>query len=229
MESESEGYIIVTPGTLLATSEKRGEGTFIFRGKTYSKYLGVVKKTDYKTIVVPFNQKYCPKRGDMVIGQIKDFKHPFWIVDIFSSCQGFLYVKETNIRESRQDQLMNTFKPGSWIFAEVSELTDRVKLSMKGREARILKGGRMATVSPSKIPRVIGKKGSMINAIQEKTGCRIKTGQNGIVWIEGGHADLAIKALQKIEREAHISGLTDRVMEMFDREGIKEVKKDGAD
>jgi exosome complex component RRP4 len=221
MESEREGYIIVTPGTLLATSEKKGEGTFILNGKTYSKFFGIVKKTDYKTSVVPFSQKYSPKRGDMVIGQIRDFKHPFWIVDIFAASPAFLYVKDTNIRESRMDQANSTFKPGGWILAEVSELTDRVKISMRSREARVLEGGRFATVSPSKIPRVIGKKGSMIKIIQDKTGCRIKTGQNGLIWIEGGKADLAIKVIQKIEREAHISGLTDRVIELLNKEGIK--------
>ncbi|MBN2094904.1 MAG: RNA-binding protein [Candidatus Aenigmarchaeota archaeon] len=221
MENEGEGYIVVTPGTLLATSEKMGEGTFIMNGKTFSKYFGIVKKTEYKTSVVPFNQKYAPQVGDMVIGQIRDFKHPFWIVDIFAPSPSFLFVKDINIREGRQDQLMNVFKPGTWIFAEVSEITDRVKLSMKNREAKILKGGRFATISPSKIPRVIGKKGSMIHLLQEKTDCHIKTGQNGLVWIEGGKCDLTIRAIQKIEKEAHIPGLTDRITDMLSKE-VKE-------
>jgi exosome complex component RRP4 len=229
-EKEDERYIIVAPGSLLATSEKMGEGVFTLNGKTYSKYLGIVKKTDYKTSVVPFNQNYRAKREDKVIGQIKDFKHPFWIVDIFASSNGYLFVKEVNARTTRQDQLMNMFKPGSWIFADVCEITDRVKLSMRGRDSKILKGGRIITISPSKIPRVIGKKGSMMKILQDKTGCHIKTGQNGLIWIEGENTDLAVKAIQKIEREAHIKGLTDRIVEMLDSEIIsKEVKENATD
>jgi exosome complex component RRP4 len=102
---------------------------------------------------------------------------------------------------------------------------------MRSREAKVLEGGRFATISPPKIPRVIGKKGSMIQVIQERTGCRIMTGQNGLIWIDGGRADLAIKAIQKIEKEAHTTGLTERVVEMLDAEiGMKkEVTKNGND
>lgn len=229
-EKDDKSYIMVAPGSLLATSEKRGDGLFTFNGKTYSKFLGIVKKSEYRTSVVPFRQKYQPKRGDRVIGQVKDFKHPFWIVNIFSSCNGYLYVKETNIRDSRQDQIMNAFTPGTWIFAEVSEITDRVKLSMRGRDARTLSGGRFISISSSKIPRVIGKRGSMMKILQEKTGCRIKTGQNGMIWIDGKNTDLAIKAILKIEKEAHIRGLTDRIVKMLDDASLEEeVKENGTD
>ena len=81
-----------------------------------------------------------------------------------------------------------------------------------------IKKGQLVHVTPTKIPRVIGKKGSMISMIKAETGCRILLGQNGLILVNGKSIDdekLAVMALQKIERESHTSGLTDRVAEFL--------------
>ena len=54
----------------------------------------------------------------------------------------------------------------------------------------------------------------MINMLKKETGCQITIGQNGRIWIRGKTPEdeaIAANAIKKIEREAHISGLTDRV------------------
>jgi exosome complex component RRP4 len=82
-------------------------------------------------------------------------------------------------------------------------------------------------ITPTKIPRVIGKKGSMINMIKEYTGCHIVLGQNGVILISGKTAEneqQAMMAIRKIDEESHISGLTDRVTEMLKK--IKGSDKD---
>jgi exosome complex component RRP4 len=213
-----EGYIIVTPGTLLATSEKSGEGVYILNKKTYSKFFGILKKSDYKLSVIPFNQSYKPKRGDKIIGKIKDFNYPFFIIEVEAPNPVYLYLSDISTYNTRQEQLMKIYKPGLWIYSEVSELSDRVKLSMKSREAKVLKGGRIAYIPPSKVPRVVGKAGSMIKMIQDKTKCQVLIGQNGIIWINGDKTELVIKIIQKIDKEAHIPGLTDRVSKLIDEE-----------
>lgn len=217
-EKKNENYIIVTPGTLLATSEKSGEGIYKHEGKTYSKFFGILKKSDYKVSVIPFRQYYTPVKGDKVIGKVKEFNYPFFIVDIDAPNPVFLYLSDASSRFMKQDQLMKTFKPGTWIYSEISELSDRTKLSMKSREAMTLKGGRMINISPSKVPRVIGKSGSMIKMIQDKTNCKLMIGQNGVIWIEGERTDLVIKIINKIDEEAHISGLTDRISLLLEEE-----------
>ena len=73
-------------------------------------------------------------------------------------------------------------------------------------------------ISSKKVPRVIGKNKSMITALREKTGCRVVVGQNGWAWVKGKNADLVARAIRKIEEEAHMSGLTDRIGEMLDAE-----------
>ena len=55
----------------------------------------------------------------------------------------------------------------------------------------------------------------MVNLIKEYTDTRIVIGQNGLIWIEGTPENIlrATAAIKKIEREAHTTGLTDRMTE----------------
>ena len=61
--------------------------------------------------------------------------------------------------------------------------------------------------------RLIGKKGSMINMIKDKTNCKIIVGQNGLVWVKGEEdmEQLTKDIIHMIEAEAHTSGLTNKV------------------
>ncbi|MFQ5976358.1 MAG: KH domain-containing protein, partial [Candidatus Hydrothermarchaeales archaeon] len=72
-------------------------------------------------------------------------------------------------------------------------------------------------ISPAKVPRVIGKKNSMISMIKRETGCQIVVGQNGKVWVDGKEESVNIVAetIKKIEKEAHTPGLTNRVKDMI--------------
>jgi exosome complex component RRP4 len=92
--------------------------------------------------------------------------------------------------------------------------------------------GQIIEIMPTKIPRVIGKQGSMISMLKQETGCQIAIGQNGRILINGKTPEderLAVMAIRKIEQEAHTTGLTDRVTEMLKEEkGEKEVVKSDA-
>jgi len=93
-----------------------------------------------------------------------------------------------------------------------------VNLSMEDQRCRKLRGGRIIEVYPSKVPRVIGKQGTMVKQIKRKTGCKIIVGQNGLVWIQGDNPNLAAKAVRKVEKEAHTQGLTDKIGEWLDEQ-----------
>ena len=75
------------------------------------------------------------------------------------------------------------------------------------------KGGIIVDISPTKVPRLIGKKGSMINMIKDKTNCKIVVGQNGLVWVKGNEdmEQLTREVIHLIEAEAHTSGLTNKI------------------
>ena len=94
-----------------------------------------------------------------------------------------------------------------------------VDVTMKGPGLRKLKGGRIIDVSTHKVPRIIGKQGSMVVMIKDATKCNIVVGQNGWIWIDGEPTNelLAIQTIRKIEKESHLSGLTDRIKEFLEK------------
>ncbi len=88
---------------------------------------------------------------------------------------------------------------------------------MKERGLHKLNGGQIIEIQPIKVPRVIGKKGTMISMIKKYTGCRIIVGQNGRIWIDGNTdgVEKATRAIRKIEAEAHTKGLTIRIEKLL--------------
>jgi exosome complex component RRP4 len=94
---------------------------------------------------------------------------------------------------------------------------------MRGPGLRKLHGGEVISISPLKVPRVIGKSGSMITLLKKYTNCQLFVGQNGRIWIEGSMDEikLAIKAIRIIEQSAHISGLTDLIENYLKKAKLK--------
>ena len=88
---------------------------------------------------------------------------------------------------------------------------------MKGPGLMKLIGGIIIDIDSTKVPRVIGKQGSMITLIKTKTNCKIMVGQNGKIWIKGDEPKMELKAIEAIklvERESHVEGLT-MIVEKF--------------
>src|SRR3989344_4611817 len=75
--------------------------------------------------------------------------------------------------------------------------------------------GRLIDITPSKVPRVIGKQGSMISMLKNLTNCKISVGQNGKIWVEGDGEEMAVKAIELIERESHLPGLTEKIEKLL--------------
>ncbi|MDE1858262.1 MAG: KH domain-containing protein, partial [Thaumarchaeota archaeon] len=87
------------------------------------------------------------------------------------------------------------------------------QLSIRGEGYGKIDSGEIVKISPTKVPRLIGKRGSMINLISEKTGCDIRVGQNGAVVINGTPEGVvrAAKAVKIVEEETHAADLMARV------------------
>ena len=77
--------------------------------------------------------------------------------------------------------------------------------------------GEIVKISPMKVPRLIGRKGYMINMIAELTSCEIKVGQNGLVVLDGPPEGVAkaVQSIQLIEQEAHMADLTTKVQQLL--------------
>jgi exosome complex component RRP4 len=214
----------VVPGEFLSDDPLLAdEGTYVEDNKVFSTVFGIASFKNHVR-VVPLSGKYIPKPGDLIIGVIKEVTYSNWIVDIRSPYDGLLHISEFP-RRIENDEMSKYLKIGDSIMTLVTDVDAnmKVELTLNDQRLRPIKEGRMIEVTPSKVPRFIGRSGSMIAMLKNETKCNIFIGQNGRIWITGRdhEMELAIKSLLKIERETHISGLTDRVTRF-----LKEQKKE---
>jgi len=212
---------VVIPGEFLGERKGRklGHGVYIEGDKVFSKFLGVPRINDVEMSIVPLAGVYLPFYGDRVIGIIESVEVSGWVVNINSAYSAFLPLSEgvSGFVDTQRTDLTRFFDIDDVIVCVISRVTKNktVQVSMDDPSARKLVGGVVIKVTPSKIPRIIGKGGSMIMMVREKTKCDIVTGQNGLVWIRGENKAKAIEAILKIEKESHLSGLTEKIEKML--------------
>jgi exosome complex component RRP4 len=227
---------LVVPGTLLAQGPfKNGRGTFREGNRIYSTVVGLVEIRGDAIRVIPLEGPYIPEVGDNVLGKIVDVRFSAWAVDIGAPYEASLRVQDAT--EERIDlmktDLRKIFDIGDIIYARIKGYNEinQIDLTTKGMPFRggPLRGGQLVTITPSKVPRLIGKGGSMINLIKKLTNTRIIVGQNGWVWVSGKNEELeklAIEAILKVNRESHTQGLTDRIKELLTTR-LQELKEQG--
>jgi exosome complex component RRP4 len=212
---------VVVPGDLLSEEAKRsGEGTYVKNGGVYSLLYGLANFRD-KINVIPLAGKYIPGPGDNVIGVVKDITFSNWIVDINSPYDGLLHISEFPIR-IESDEMSKYLRIGSSIMTRVADVdpTMKVELTLNDKKLGQIKAGQVIEISHTRVPRLIGKGGSMISMLKKEVNCNIFVGQNGRIWIHGGaeDMDLALKTITLIEEEAHTNGLTDRIVGFLKKE-----------
>ena len=215
---------LVGPGELLAEGPYfAGENTYREGSKIFSSRVGMADVVGNKLIVVPVKGAYIPRIDDIVIGRVTDIGMSGWQVDISAPYPAMLPGSETPMQRGRdvgRRDLGRTYGVGDLMIAQVIAF-DRTRdplLTTKGRGLGKVTSGRVARITPAKIPRIIGKSGSMITMLKKETGTDIIPGQNGVILVTGRNPDqerIAVEAIYMIEREAHTSGLTDRVKAMI--------------
>jgi len=217
---------LVTPGDLLAEGEyTAGENTYKEDAKIYATRVGLVDYTAREVFVIALKAFYVPKFGDTVIGKVTEVTTGSWMVDINAPHPAMLRASDVLDRpfRSRKSDLPSLFDVGDLLIAKIVAY-DRTRpplLTVREPGLGKIVRGQLVEITPTKIPRAIGRQGSMVNAIKKETGCQITIGQNGMILINGKTPEdeqLAIMAIRKVEEEAHTSGLTDRVTEMLRKE-----------
>jgi exosome complex component RRP4 len=214
---------LVIPGETLARGLDflPSSGCYRENNELKSKLLGLVKLKDRFIGIIPLAGVYIPKTGDGIIGLVEDMQTTIWIVDINSPYDAILPLGEAvgEYVDLNRTDISIYYDIGDLIYAKVLNVSKskQVQLTMNDHRARKLISGRVLTITPSKVPRLIGKQGSMIELIKNKTKCQIIVGQNGVVWIKGEQEGLAAKAILTIENESHISGLTDKITAMLEK------------
>ncbi len=221
---------IVTPGDLLAEGEYlAGENTYIENKKIYSSRLGLVEYDNKKVNVVALKAFYIPRIGDLVIGTVTEVGFNGWTIDINAPYMAFLRPSDVLSRpfKPQKDELSQVLNIGDLVVAKIIsyDRSHDPQLTVAEPGLGKITRGQILKITPTKIPRVIGKKGSMISMIKEETGCQIILGLNGVVLITGKTLEdeqAALVALRKIEDESHTSGLTDRITQMLKKNKPKE-------
>ncbi len=205
---------------------KAGRGTFTEAGKIYSEHLGILNQEGDVLQVIPLKGRYNPIPGDFVIGIVLEAMQSSWLIDINAPYPAVLHVNEApwEVEFGDTARYLNT---GDSVLAKVLSVDESKKLqvTLNDRNLYKIKGGNILEVDPSIVPRIIGKKGSMIANIKKYSRCRIFVGQNGRIWIDGpvDGIDLVLLAINKIESEAISYGLTDRVEELL-KQHAKDVR-----
>lgn len=218
--SRQDDRELVLPGDFITDGKfKAGSGTYMDNGKIYASTLGIKSIRANFVNVVPLAGQYIPKVGDQVLGIIIDVGPSNWLVDINSPYPAPLHINEAPWRVDFGDTA-RFLTVGETILARIFMVDEvkHVQVSMKEHGLRKLQGGEMVTISHSKVPRVIGRNGSMIQMIKNFTNCRIIVGQNGRIWIDGDAESIenAVKAIEMIDEEAQSVGLTDRLREFLE-------------
>jgi exosome complex component RRP4 len=196
---------------------KTGDNTHRTQGKVIATRVGLVDYNRGMVSVIALEARFNPLVGDMVIGDVVDIELGYWVVNIDAPENAVLNVPEAIDAPFRSDiDMPRILDIGDTIVAKIVDMDRRRTsiLSILGRGLGKLEEGFIIRITPSKIPRLIGKKGSMVNMILKETGCNIVIGQNGRVLIQGKtreQEEMAVSVIHKIENEAHIPGLTNRV------------------
>jgi exosome complex component RRP4 len=223
--ADKRKYVI--PGDVITTGPFRPEQNVILDGnKIISTTIGISEIYDDSVRVIPLTGKYIPKINDLVIGKVNSHTSLSWELDINSCYVGFLPAQDVFGRDfsAHADELSTKLRTGDLVAARIANF-DRTRdplVTIADRDLGKIDSGDLMQISPSKVPRLIGKKGSMIQMIEEATDAAVTIGQNGwvVVSCESPEGLLkAKKAIQMVNEQAHVANLTDQVKEMLDKKG----------
>ncbi len=212
----------VVPGDVIARGDYRWGDYVEKRGDEYiALRIGLAEVGGDGIRLNPMTGSYIPRAEDQVIGKVVDINGFGWVVDINSCFEGFLPASFVFGREfsPATHDLSSKFAVGDIIGARIEsfERSRDPQLSIRGRGYGKIPKGEIVKISPTKVPRLIGRHGAMINMLSERTGCDIQVGQNGVVVVIGPpeSTPTALRAIKVIDDEAHSADLGRKVEELL--------------
>ena len=210
----------VVPGETIISGEEYlpGDGCRREKEDIVASKFGLADVSDKLVKVIPLSGVYIPRRGNAIIGTVIDVTFNGWILDFNGPTTGFLSLMEVP-RFINKDELQEQFDFGDSVLAKIWNVKAKgVDLSVKLRGFGKLEDGMLVKINPNKVPRVIGKEGSMVTVIKDATQCDITVGQNGVIWVRGNKIDNELKAKKIIEficENSYIDGLTEKVKDFI--------------
>lgn len=222
-----ETRTVVIPSQLLGDikNNRAGRGTFVEKGKIYAERLGILSNKMNYINVVPLKGRYDPVEGDFIIGVVIEALTSSWLVDVNAPYPALLHSNEVpwDVDFGDTEKYLNAGDSLMGKMLQVDE-SKKLQITLNDRNLYKIRGGHIIDVEPSKVPRIIGRKGSMISIIKRYTRCRIFVGQNGRIWIDGDDTGIekVLQVINIIEDESLSFGLTNKI-ESFLKKDAKEV------
>jgi len=226
MENAEERRIVIPGETIVEGNDYLpSDGTYRVGKEVVAKRFGIVNINERYVRVIAVSGTYFPRRGNTIIGVIKDITMRGWLIDIGSVNNAFLPVSEVP-RYINKNELKEFLDYGDTIVAKIWDSNGgrSIDLSIKQRGFGKIEGGMLMQINPNKVPRVIGKEGSMVKMIRGATACNLTVGQNGLIWIKGESTENELTTKQIIEyvvKNATTAGLTEKVESYIKELGLE--------
>ena len=216
----------VIPGEVIVEGNYRPVANVLRVGeKYYSTRVGMAEVGHEGVRVIPLSGPYIPRVDDLVVGKVVDYSAFAWEVDINSCFFAFLPAQSVFGRDysPAEDSLTSKFAVGDMLVAKIFAF-DRTRdplLGLAGPGLGRIARGEIVKITPTKVPRLIGKRGSMIRTIEMATNCRLTIGQNGVIVVSGSPEGvlMCLKAIKLVEGEAHTADLTQKVQALLGQVG----------
>ena len=214
----------VTPGDVIITGSYVPEQNAILDGdKIMSTAIGFYEIEDNRVNVIPLTGLYTPKIDDLIIGKVISHNALSWDIDINSYYTGMLPASDIFGREysSSKDDLSLKLSVGDIISTRIIKAggSRGPLLSISGQNLGKIDSGELVKISPTKIPRLIGKHGSMIQTIEASTNATITIGQNGLIVLKCDDSTglkKAVESIKMMNEALHNTNLEQKIQNILD-------------
>ena len=213
----------VLPGDVISNGSSSLKQNVILEGdKLVSTTIGFTEINDGAVDVIALTGLYISAVDDLVIGKIVSHNSLSWEVDINSSYRAMLPASDIFGKDysPSRDDLSLKLIIGDIILARiVNSDSKRPLITINGQNLGKIDDGELIKISPAKVPRLIGKHGSMIQSIEESTGASITIGQNGWVIFKSDNPislKNAIASIKMADLILHDDNLEEKIQNMLD-------------
>ena len=214
----------VLPGDTIVTGHYTPEQNVIIDGdRAIATTVGFSEIKDSNVGVISLTGFYIPKIDDLIIGKVISYSALSWEIDINSYYSAILPASDIFGRDftSSRDNLSLKLDKGDLIAARIVNVgsTREPLITISGQDLGKIDSGELVKISPSKVPRLIGKQGSMIQAIEGATNSSITIGQNGLIILNNDNnsgLERATRAIKMIEINLYEPNLEEKIQNLLD-------------
>ena len=213
----------VLPGDVISNGSSSLKQNVILEGdKLVSTTIGFTEINDGAVDVIALTGLYISAVDDLVIGKIVSHNALSCEVDINSSYRAMLPASDIfgkDYSPSRDDLSLKLIIGDIVLARIVNSDSKRPLITINGQNLGKIDDGELIKISPAKVPRLIGKHGSMIQSIEESTGASITIGQNGWVIFKSDNPislKNAIASIKMADLILHDDNLEEKIQNMLD-------------